>query len=317
MNHLDITLWPVDHMEMPFAVPNSHLVRYENSISGTIAQIELTVDSRIPKSASVEILKTLNKWPSPTLNSLSKIPGFGPESNLFDPQFVLRVFPQLELETTKDLADFIYQYGILNLKSYPNMNKYIPSISQEVVHNESISYRDIIVGKKKYGSIISMETNTALAILRDLKAMAKHVIAYSNGDPEWHPWEEAGYAFSGKDYALRESRWMLQKRLTQGLGMMSLTPIFDFNDNPEAEQDITKAKTGLYQAACLQIFKAYKTNKPIQKCSHEFCGLFFTTATGYGSTRKHKESGLKYCSMRCAKNASQLAHRRRKQQGGK
>lgn len=316
MHHLDITLWPVDHMDMPFSVPRPHLVRYKDSDSGTIAQIDLKIDSRLPKNSSTEIFSTLKKWSSPPLSSLSEIPVFGPESNRLDPQFVLRVLPQLDLNTPEDIALFIQQHGMLNLKSYPNMKDAVRTISQSTIHNESVSYKDIIIGKIQYGSIISMQTNTALAVVRDLKAMAKYVIAHSNGEPEWLPWEEAGYKFSEKKFARIEARSMFKNRLIHGLGMMSLTPIFDFKDDQEEERANTSAKSGLYQAACLQIYNFYKTNKPISQCSHENCNIFFSTATGYGHSRKNKEMGLKYCSIRCARNASQLAYRRRKQQGG-
>lgn len=311
MHHLDMTLWPIDHMDMPFSVPRPRLVRYQKADSGTIAQIEIKVDSRVPKNAAEEIFRTLNKWPSPELTSLSEIPFNEPESNLLDPQFVLHVLPLLEIETPKDVADFIEQHGTLNLKEYKNMDEYVHSIAQSIRHEEKIHTQDIKIGQRKYGTVTSMQTRTAIAMIRDLKAMAKHIIAYSNNEPEWPAWEEAGYIFKDQQFAQLEARTMLKTRLTQGLGMMSLTPIFDFANNKDEFQN-TKAKTGLYQAACLQIFKFYNMRKPISKCSHEYCNIVFATATGYGGSRKQKDLGLKYCSLRCSRNASQLAHRRRK-----
>lgn len=313
MERLDITLWPFDHWDMPFAVPRPHTVRYREGKNASIAQINLSVDSRTPKSISSKLLPTINKWPAPPIKDLSEIPVFGPPSNQLDPQFVLHVLPSLEINTSEDVANFINEHGILNLKEYKNMTQYIPSISQTIEHKESITSKDLLISNKKYGDLISIETDTALAMIRDLKAMAKHVIAYSHDEPEWEPWEEAGYTFSSKKYALMEARWMLRYRLTQGLGMMSLTPIFDFKDNEEIAEANTKAKSGLYQAACLQILKFYKTNRPISKCAHIYCTKFFSTATGYDVSRSQRTTGLKYCSRQCAKAASQLAYRRKKQ----
>jgi len=313
VERLDITLWPFDHWDMPFAVPRPHVLRYKEGKNASIAQINLTIDSRTPKSITSELLATINKWPEPPLKDLSEIPVFGPPSHQLDPQFVLHVLPSLEVNTSEDVANFVNEYGILNLKEYKNMKEYMPTITQATEHKESITAKDLLINNKKYGDLISIKTDTALAMVRDLKAMAKHIIAYSNNEPEWEPWEEAGYTFTSKEFSLMEARNMLRYRLTQGLGIMSLTPIFDFKEKSEIVEANTKAKSGLYQAACIQILKFYKTNRPISQCSHVYCDRFFSTATGYDVSRSQRTTGLKYCSKPCAKAANQLRYRRKKQ----
>lgn len=317
MERLNITLWPTDHMDLPFVTPIPDMVRHQEKGNKEIVQISLAIDSRMPKNISSEILKRINKWPLPRILERDDIPVFTREKIEIDPQFVLHVLPTIEIEDAQGVVNFIDLYGTLDLDEYPNMTKKIPTVIQRNLHDENIKHKDISIDGKKYGSLISMQEATAIAILRDLKAMSKHIIAESRNESVVEPWVEAGYSFKGTKFTQREAQWMLAFRLKQGLGMMRLTPIFDFIEGEKDDHANTKASAGLFQAACLQLYKFHSLNRPISKCEHIYCKRYFSTSTGYDVKRSSRTTGLKYCSQQCAKAAKQREYRIRKQQGGK
>ena len=312
MSQLDITVWPNDHQYTDMITRSLTTMRWKfDGKEKTIAQFNLFPALMVRREEKELLIKELKKYRLPESTDFEKLSKRRFNIGTFEaePQFSLHVIPDIETDDFEAFQEFTDQYGGMFLKSYPSYGIDLNKITFKLEH-KAIKLKDQI---DQIGTVQIYSESLALLFLRDLKAMSRHIIALSNGEDETKPWKEAGYDIpKGKD-GLVHIRTLLKTRLDLGLSQFSMFSVFQ--DRIGNEQDEFDQRglvsSSIYSIICYQLYTYHQQHRPISRCAFESCGMYFSTTEGYGSVRSNR-SNTKFCSQRCARNASQKRYRERK-----
>lgn len=309
MTHLSITVWPLDYMKSELiTMPFTHM-GWTDGPNRKIAQFALLLGSPIPNARDKKaVYKELNKYKYPENLNFEQLrrKDIGKVKQI-DPQFAIKVIPYLDIPDFDSFVEFTEEYGALQI-DYCTFSGITKTMSKELSIEQTFIKTD-----RGLGSVIEYSEETVLLMMRDLKAMAKHIIALSNSDDETKSWIEAGYEIPKGKIGISQCREMLRHRMNAGLKNFHLFPYFteegDSVTDKKKKDDVTSLITpGIYSIICFQLYTFNKLNKPISQCAHELCRSYFTTTTGYGDVRSNR-TGSRYCSYRCTRNAAQQRYR--------
>lgn len=150
--------------------------------------------------------------------------------------------------------------------------------------------------------------------LTELQALARHVIAYRDGDEgallvAWSPLGELPAKVS------QAWSWF-QETMNRALSPFGM----HIRLGPHDGAALSRPMPNLYNATVVQIAQYLSSEHPIARCSNERCGRPFTVQRSarrrYPSS--HHAAGVRYCSHLCAKAQSERDRRarRRQEKGG-
>lgn len=306
MSHLNITVWPIDYMKSDLLTLPFSYMAWTDGPNRKIAQFALDVGTPYPRPKDkTEVLKVVKKYQYPVRPDFEELRRKNVGSiKQIDPQFAIKTVPHLDVPDFESFLEFTETYGALQISWYP-----LGGISEKIRKKMSI-VETFIKNDRSLGQVIEYSEETVLLMLRDLKAMSKHIIALSNDEDETAPWIEAGYEIPKGIEGRETCREILRRRLDAGLKNFHLFSVFRLQeDKPLDSGDISNTLTpGIYSIICFQLYQFSNLNRPISQCAHEPCRMYFATPTGYGNVRSNRNDS-KFCSKQCARNAAQKRYR--------
>ncbi len=318
MSLLDITVWPTDYPNTPMITKSITTMRWKShGKEKEIAQFNLFPPLTMRPDEQELLIKEMKNFKFPDSIDFEKESRRRYSIGTFDadPQFSLHVIPDIDIDDFEAFQDFTNRYGGMFLDSYSDygidLNNFTYKCENKILHLNGRS--------DQLGTVHIYSESLAMLFLRDLKAMSRHIIALSNGDDETLPWKEAGYEIpKGKD-GLSRSQLLLKTRLEVGLSQLRMFPIFQDRTAIERYEFDERGlvSSSIYSIVCYQLYLYHQQQRPISRCAHETCRMYFSTTEGYGSAKRSTRSDSIYCSERCARNASQKRYRENLKQGVK
>lgn len=157
-----------------------------------------------------------------------------------------------------------------------------------------------------------IDLRTVRLALLQLQALARHVLAYRDGDEaaERAAWVQVAEATDWDPPSISQARSWFQDALNRGLRAFPVHVRF----GPDDDASMSRPISNLYNAVTLQLARYLNSHEPIARCSNERCGRPFTVQR---SPRRryensHHAAGVRYCSRTCAKAQSERDRRARR-----
>ncbi len=153
-----------------------------------------------------------------------------------------------------------------------------------------------------------IEVADARARIRTMQSLARHVLAYRDGDEDG---ERAAWAYWEPE-TLGAARLWFQQFLNEGLRAFPV----HVRLGPDDDAALTRPVPNLYDAVALQLARYLNSDQPITRCSNERCGRPFTVQRSLRRRyeNSHHAAGVRYCSRHCAKAQSERDRRARRRQ---
>lgn len=278
-----ITTWPTDPLPHP---PSPERLRYELVNDGYL----------------------LPQWDD----------GLQPPSPRYSEEIYLEV-AALDLDDPRAIASFVSDFGTMQASLFTQE----PGFHWVTGYDEALEpfVKEMFAAAKAAG--VNVEQGESLAefrwaamCIRDLVAAWRVVAGDLNpldhrwespvwehvpqGPTETVPWEEDGFGAAS----------LLHMGLGYGLERFSPTILLGWEKHPFDDY-------GLYELCCLQLFNHVVEGASYRECANETCRRLFVRQRGRAHHGQHRTSGVKYCSVECARAQAQRQYRRRKARASK
>lgn len=165
----------------------------------------------------------------------------------------------------------------------------------------------LLVDLPREGLVVDM--GEARWRLWELQSMARHLIAYRDGDDEalveaWFPLERPAQ--------VSQAWTRFQDTMNRALRPFGV----HVRLGPDDSAALSRPVPNLYNATALQLAQYLSSDEPIVRCGNERCRRPFTVQRSERRryTSSHHVAGVRYCSHNCAKAQSERDRRARRRQ---
>jgi len=234
-----------------------------------------------------------------------------------EPDLYLRDLRELDVDDPEEVFAFVRDHGDVQQVAW----RAAEDAGVSFLHPDAIasSLRDeelADIESAKWGttnrpSIASpRQVGHQLALVRDLTTLSLAITGQVS-------WEDAYAALHprliDKAQLIRHEELVTSSLLGHCLRDFHVSVIFGFYPDPWV---LSESRLRLDAVLCLSLANDLADDAGFKRCASETCERFFTRHRGRAKQGKYHMTGVKYCSVECARAQKQREYRRRQRQKG-